>query len=280
MERAIQWLTRHIIAARYATQSPVVKESSMRRVIFAIAVLVFCLGMTTAAFAASKTFVNGIDASYPPFAYVDKTGKPAGFDVDSMDWIAKKMSFTVTHKPMDWDNIIPSLLAKKIDMVASGMSISPERQEKVAFSNPYYTVQKYLVVGDKSTLTKEQILSGGKKLGVQRGTNEAEWLAKSRDANKWNYELRYYDSAPMAVEDLVNGRIDAAGIDSAPAEDAIHKAKKPVKIVGEFAEKDNFGVAVRKEDKELLQKINTGYELLQKDPYWEVLKAKHLSGTK
>lgn len=252
----------------------------MRKVIFAIVVLVFCLGMTTAAFAASNAFVNGIDASYPPFAYVDKTGKPAGFDVDSMDWIAKKMGFTVTHKPMDWDNIIPSLLAKKIDMVASGMSISPERQEKVAFSKPYYTVYKYLVVGDKSSLTKEQILSGGKKLGVQRGTNEAEWLVKNRDANKWNYELRYYDSAPMAVEDLVNGRIDAAGIDSPPAEDAINKAKKPIKIIGEFAEKDDFGVAIRKEDKELLQKINTGYELLQKDPYWETLKAKHLSGTK
>lgn len=53
------------------------------------------------AFAAKKAYVNGIDPDYPPFAYVDeKTGQPAGFDVDSMNWIAKTMGFEVVHKPM------------------------------------------------------------------------------------------------------------------------------------------------------------------------------------
>ena len=65
------------------------------------------------AFAAKKAYVNGIDPDYPPFAYVDeKTGQPAGFDVDSMNWIAKTMGFEVVHKPMAWDGIIPALLAK------------------------------------------------------------------------------------------------------------------------------------------------------------------------
>ncbi len=84
----------------------------------------------------------------------------------------------------------------------------------------------------------------------------------------------------MAVEDLVNGRIDAAGVDSAPAEDAIHKAKKPVKIIGEFAPPDNFGVAMRNDDAELHKLVNEGYKLLQKDPYWEELKAKYLAPKK
>ena len=230
--------------------------------------------------ALAAIYVNGIDANYPPFAYVDKSGKPAGFDVEAMDWIAKTMGFTISHKPMDWNGIIPDLLARKIDMVCSGMSISPERAARVTFSEPYFTIRKVLVVGEKSALTPDDILKGKKRLGVQRGTNEAEWLAKNRDPKKWNYELRYYDSAPMAVEDRVNGRIDAAGVDSAPAEDAIHKAKKPVKIVGEFAEQDNFGVAVRKEDKELLEAVNKGYELLKKDPFWETLKAKYINPEK
>ena len=234
--------------------------------------------LATGAAAAGKSYVNGIDANYPPFAYVDKAGNPAGFDVDSMNWIAKKMGFTISHKPMDWNGIIPDLLAKKIDMVCSGMSISPERAARVTFSEPYFTIQKVLVVQDKSSLTRDAVLTGKKKLGTQRGTNEAEWLAQNRDKNKWNYELRYYDSAPMAVEDLVNGRIDAAGIDSAPAQDAINKAKKPVKIIGEFAPTDNFGVAMRKEDSELQKLVNEGYKLLQKDPYWLELQAKYLSG--
>ncbi len=224
---------------------------------------------------AAEKYVNGIDANYPPFAYVDKDGKPAGFDVDSMNWIAKKMGFEVTHTPVDWDGIIPSLLAKKIDMICSGMSISAERKEKVAFSNPYYKIGKWLLVRNNAPLTKEQILTGKKKLGVQRGTNEAQWLEENAPKNNWNFELRQYDSPPLAVEDLVNGRIDAAAIDSPPATDAMKKAKKPVHSVGEFTDPDDYGVAVRKEDTALLKKINDGYQLLKKDPYWEELKAKY-----
>ena len=73
--------------------------------------LLLSIPLAAPAMAAGKHLINGIDANYPPFAYVDETGKPAGFDVDSMNWIAKKMGFTVEHKPMDWDGIIPALLA-------------------------------------------------------------------------------------------------------------------------------------------------------------------------
>jgi len=230
--------------------------------------------------ASAASYVNGIDANYPPFAYVDKSGKPAGFDVESMDWIAKTMGFEVSHKPMDWNGIIPDLLAKKIDMVCSGMSISPERAARVTFSEPYYTIRKVLVVTEKSKLTTDDVLKGKKRLGVQRGTNEAEWLAQKKEENGWNYTLGYYDSAPMAVEDLLNGRIDAAGMDSAPANDIIHRAKKPVKIIGDFAPEDNFGVAMRNEDAELHKIINEGYKKLKADPFWEELQKKHLNSGK
>ena len=45
--------------------------------------------------ASAKVYINGIDANFPPFAYVDKDGVPDGFDVKSVDWIAKEMGFTV-----------------------------------------------------------------------------------------------------------------------------------------------------------------------------------------
>ena len=100
---------------------------------------VLCMAVS----AQAKTFINGIDANYPPFAYVGEDGKPAGFDVESMDWIAKTMGFEVKHQPMDWDGIIPALMNKKIDMVCSGMSITPERAAVVNFSDPYFTIQKF-----------------------------------------------------------------------------------------------------------------------------------------
>ena len=248
----------------------------MRFSTFLALALAFTL-MAGNALAADKHYVNGIDANYPPFAFLDKSGTPTGFDVDSMNWIAKKMGFTVEHKPMDWDGIIPSLLAKKIDMVCSGMSISPERLERVSFSAPYWSIRKYLLVQKDSTLSKDDLLTGKKNLGVQAGTNEAEKLKQLIDEQGYNYTLKFYESPPLAIEDLLNGRIDGAAIDSAPADEAMNKGKKPIKVIGEFADPDDFGVAIRKEDNELRELVNKGYELLKADPYWEELKDKYIN---
>ena len=242
--------------------------------VFGACLLAFSLAVP--AVAAEKTLINGIDANYPPFAYVDEKGNPAGFDVDSMNWIAKKMGFTVKHQPMDWDGIIPALLAKKIDMVCSGMSVSPERKARVTFSEPYWQIRKVYLTKKDSALTPSDIENGKKNLGVQRGTNEAEMLQKAVKEKGQNYTLRFYDSAPMGVEDLLNGRIDAFALDSAPAEDAISKGKA-VKVVGNFGDVDDFAVATRNDDAELRKQVNEGYKLLMADPYWKELQAKHLS---
>ncbi len=223
----------------------------------------------------AKTYVNGIDANYPPHAYVDKTGQPSGLDVEAMNWIAKKMGFEIKHQPMDWDGIVPALLAKKIDMVCSGMSITEERLKSVNFSDPYWSVRKVFVVKKGNNLTVEQIMTGKMRVGVQRGTNEHDILQKALESQKANFTLRFQDSGPMAIEDLLNGRSDAVGMDSAPASDAIAKGK-PLQIVGDFAPADEFGVAVRKEDNELRQKINEGFKLLKADPYWNTLQSKYV----
>ena len=60
--------------------------------------------------ASAKTYVNGIDANYPPFSFVGEDGNPTGFDIEAMNWIAAKMGFEVKHQPMDWDGIIPASL--------------------------------------------------------------------------------------------------------------------------------------------------------------------------
>ena len=237
--------------------------------------VVLALFMISSVNVFAKEFINGIDANFPPFAYVDKAGKPGGFDIDSVDWIAKKMGFTVKHQPLDWDGIIPNLVAKKIDFIASGMSITPERQKVVNFSIPYWTIKQVFVTKKDSKLTLDQVLKGKKRLGVQRGTSEAEWLKDTAAKKGWDFELVYYDSAPLAVEDVVNGRIAAAAMDDAPAMDAA--GKKPVKILGTFGmHEEEFGYAIRKQDTELLNTINKGLKMLMADPYWNELIKKYL----
>lgn len=242
---------------------------------FSALVVAFMLA-AMAPFAQAKTYVNGIDANYPPFSYIDEKGNPTGFDIESMNWIAKKMGFEVVHTPINWDGIIPALQAKKIDMICSGMSISEERKQAVNFSEPYYSIKKYIAVRQDSNLTADDVFKGKYTLGVQRGTNEHDLLQSRIDKENLDISLRLYDSPPMSVEDLLNGRIDAIAIDSAPAEDAI-KNGKAIKVVGTYAPGDDFGVAINKENTELLNIINQGYELLKKDPYWQELHTKYLS---
>lgn len=223
--------------------------------------------------AVAKTLINGIDANFPPFAYVDKSGKPSGFDVDAVDWIAKKMGFEVTHQPVAWEGIIPNLVAKKIDFICSGMTITAERAKVVNFTSPYWEHRNQFVAKKDSSITEDQILKGGITLGVQQGTSELKWLQKTMKEKGWNFKFRLYDSAPMSVEDVLNGRIEAAAMNDAPAKDAMEK--KPVKIVAAFGDVDSYGCATRKADTDIHKNLNEGYKLLRKDPYWQELLQKY-----
>ncbi len=241
--------------------------------LFAVFVLVL-VGFATPSLA-KQTYVNGIDANYPPFGYMDEKGQPAGFDVESMNWIANRMGFNVEHKPIAWDGIIPALLARQIDMICSGMSITDKRRQMVDFSNPYWTVSRVFIVANKSQITPEEILSTPITLGVQRGTSEAEAIQAEAKEKGYPMKLRFYESAPLIVEELLNGRIDAGLMDALPAEDSINKGKA-VKTIGTHGSPDGFGVALRKGDRELRDLINEGYKLLMADPHWEELKEKYL----
>ena len=249
-----------------------------RRGIWGWILVLAALGVlsVTPAIAAEKVYINGIDANFPPFAFVDKSGNPDGFDVKALDWIAKEQGFKVKHQPMDWDGIIPSLKAKKIDIVASGMSITDERRKEVAFSTSYWKIKQVLVAKKDSKLTADKAMADGNKIGVQRGTTEAKWIEENliKKGGK-KFELVQYDSAPLAIEDVINGRIAAAAMDDAPALDAAKK--KPVKILGGFGMKDeDFGYAIRKEDTEFLKKVNEGLKKLMKSPYWAELKKTYI----
>ncbi|MBU0945093.1 MAG: ABC transporter substrate-binding protein [Proteobacteria bacterium] len=240
-------------------------------------VVVLVLSLTGSAFA--RTVVNGIDANYPPFAYVDKNGTPAGFDVDAMNWIAKEMGFEVVHKPMEWSTIVQAVAAKKIDTVMSGMTITEERKKQVNFSMVYWTVENVFVVKNDSDLTPEAIFASKGRVGYQAGTSDGKWLKEANEKEAWGLELRQYDSAPQIIAEILNGRILAGGMNMSPAQDAIAKGKN-VKIAGIFGEREDFAVAIRYDDKELEKTINEGLKKLMADPYWEELQATYIDEKK
>jgi polar amino acid transport system substrate-binding protein len=239
-------------------------------------VIFFMLSGLPGLAASKKSYINGIDADYPPHAYVDEKGNPAGFDVEALDWIAEEMGFEVTHQPTAWDGIVSSLLAKKIDMVFSGMSITEERKEKVNFSIPYWSIDQAICVPVDSDLNAIVAFMGDYLIGTQRGCTAAMWIEDYliQPGLFPKDQLKLYDGFSLAVQDLLNKRIDAAMMDDVMVEDAIRKGMA-IKIVGTIKTGEEYGVAIRKEDSELLELINEGIHRIMQSPKWEELKAKY-----
>ena len=226
-----------------------------------------------------KSYINGIDANFPPFAFIDSTGKATGFDVEAMNWIADKMGFEVTHQAMPWDGIVASLKGKKIDMISSGLSVTEERAKQIAFSKPYWTIKQVVIASKDSTLTSEEALKGGLKIGVQTGTSDAKAMADLNNKDGRKYELVEYASSALAAQDVANGRIDAAVMNDAPAGDAVQKLGT-VKIIGSAGIPDEvFAIGINKDDKELLDIVNQGLDMIMKDEaVWNGLIKKYNPG--
>jgi polar amino acid transport system substrate-binding protein len=259
---------------RDGRRSRLMKRKRMWGMVLVQAALLLLLAQSVTG--AEKVYINGIDANFPPFTYVDQSGNPDGFDVKALDWIANEMGFHVTHRPVDWDGIVTSLKSKKIDIVASGMGITDERKKQVSFTMAYWKIKYVLVAKKDAKITAENALAEGNKIAVQRGTTESKWIEENliKKAVK-RFELVHYDSAAIAVEEVIDGRITAAAMEDAPALDAV--SKRPVKIIGGFGMGDReYGYAVRKEDTEFLKKLNEGLKKLMKSPYWHELKKAYI----
>lgn len=225
--------------------------------------------------AQAKTYIVGIDGEYPPYSFIDPNGTATGFDVESMRWIAAKEGFNVIFQPTAWDGIIPSLQAGKLDIIYSGMTITNERKEKVSFSIPYLKINQSVAVHNEGNVTMDDVMAGRLVVGAQKGTTGAFWVEDNLiETGKMPAEnLKVYDTFPLVATELAFKRIDAAIYDRPSLMDAI--AGKPLVVIGEIDTGEEYGVALRKDDTELLATINSGLTALMQDPYWEELKVKY-----
>ncbi len=241
------------------------------------------MALTVGALGAPR-YVDGIDAAFPPFSFIDDNGVPAGFDVDVVRWIADEMGFEVEIVPVDWDAIIPTLLVGNIDFIASGMTITQARKERVSFTEPYWQVDLAVVVRQETQSDGEQqaefnvftAVQPGRRIGVQRGTTSQDWLEDEVLAAGIGINIVLYDNFLLALEDLLIGRIDAAVMDEPTALSSI--ADRPLTVVGTIATGEIYGYAVRQGDTELLNTLNEGLSRIQSDPMWDQLVAKWLVG--
>ena len=208
----------------------------------------------------ARTVTVGTSADFPPFEYIEN-GQFVGFDMDLMREIAKIAGFELKFVDMSFDSLIPALRAGQIDVAAAAMTITEERKKVVDFSMPYWFADQSIIVKADSDFTIT-VLFGKYRIGVQTGTTGDLWCTENLVEKGLLPErnLKRYDTFILALSDLLNGNIDAIVLDSPVANR--FAATKPVKVVGIIVTGEQYGIAVRKGNKELLDKINQALKTL------------------
>ncbi len=229
----------------------------------------------TTAEAADKTeggvLVFGTNAEFPPFEYVGDDGEPDGFDVALIKAVGEKLGREVQVENMEFDSLVSSI-GNRIDGAIAGMTVTDERKEQVDFSNPYYEAVQYVIVTADSDIATADDLKN-KTIGCQLGTTGM-FLAEDIDGAS----AQTYNRAIDAVNDLVNGRVDAVIIDKNPAEVFNTKFEGKVKIMdgADFGFKtEEYAIALPK-GSELVDQINQALDDLKADGTFDALVAQYI----
>ncbi|MFB9134439.1 ABC transporter substrate-binding protein [Vibrio olivae] len=226
-----------------------------------------------------KTVRFGIEGAYPPFSWTEADGSLKGFDVDMANALCEQMEVTCKIVPQDWDGIIPSLLARKYDAIIAAMSITEERKKKVDFTNKYALIPNKFIAKKGAGLDFNNL--DGVKIGVQRATTHDKYLT---DNYGDKVDIVRYGSFDDAYLDLANGRIEAVlGDASALEEGVLNKdGGKDYEFVGPSLTDpkwfgDGFGIAVRKQDKDLTAKLNDAIAALRQNGEYQKIQAKYFN---
>jgi polar amino acid transport system substrate-binding protein len=251
---------------------------NLRRIALAISAAALALSLGAAG-AEDKVLKIGTEGAYPPFNNLTSDGKLVGFDVDIAQALCDEMKVKCEFVTQDWDGIIPALQAGKFDAIIASMSITPERAEKVDFTNKYYNTPSALAVPKDSTLkgvTKEDL--AGKSIGVATSTTHFNYAEKTYTDST----VKGYPSSPEEQLDLANGRLDAIEDDIVVLSQWLDTPDgacckllgtpnpQPVDIFGPGA-----GIAVRKGETDLVNKLNAAIDAIRANGKYKEINDKY-----
>ncbi len=205
----------------------------------------------------------GVSATYPPFESMDANNQIVGFDIDLAHALCKQMQAECTFTNHAFDSLIPALKFKKYDAVISGMDITPERSKQVAFTDPYYA-NSALVIAKKDAFHSFDDLKG-KRIGMENGTTHQKYLQDKHPEVK----TVAYDSYQNAIIDLKNGRIDGVFGDTAVVNEWLKTNPQLGAATPKVTDPQYFGtglgIAVRPDNKALLEKLNAALKAIKAD---------------
>jgi ABC-type amino acid transport substrate-binding protein len=200
----------------------------------------------------------GTDTPYPPF----EIGKPpdiTGYDIEVVNAIAENLGLTAEFQDTSFDTIFRDVAQGKFDMAAAASTITPEREQTVDFSDPYYAADQALVVLPGSDIATVEDLAG-KTVGAQDATTGEEFGNDKTEAA----EVRGFPEGPDAISALKNGQVDATIIDQPVAQDAVDK-EGGVEIATLIPTGELYGFAVAQGNAALLDAVNGALQEMKDD---------------
>ena len=202
----------------------------------------------------------GMDV-FVPWAMKDKKGELIGFEIDVARQLAQDMGVKIEFVPTKWSGIIPALLAGKFDVIIGGMSVTPQRNMKINFTNPYYySSQGVLANSEKcKDFTLDDFNNPEVTLAARLGSTSALAAKKKFPLAR----LRLFDDEPAAVQEVRNGRVHAM-VASQPL--PAHMAADNPKLLVSYNEqmmKEPIAFGVRKGDFDTINFFNNWIEMVK-----------------
>lgn len=253
------------------------KFASLKQAVLISAFALTALVAPIRTFAQETTLRIATEGSFPPWNYVDESGKLVGWDIDISNALCDEMKVKCTIIAQEWDGIIPGLNAKKYDMIVAQMSITEARKKQVAFTRKYKNLAAQFVA-KKGTITDTSPEGlAGKRIGVQRGSIQDSFATKQFP----NSEIVRYDKVTDVEMDLLAGRVDLMLEDrvSALLGFFTHDGSDKYELIGQEYSGgllgEGSGIAVRKEDTALLEKVNAAIDAIIKNGTYDKITAKY-----
>ena len=222
---------------------------------------------------ATRTFVMGVDAEYPPFSYLGEDGQYTGFDVEVCKAVCDLLGWDLQVFGVNWDQKLVQLDAKECDCVWSGMTILDSMKEAgYVISAPYYDNTQVIMVKEGSDIKSSADLAG-KVVAVQLGTSGEALLADGGDLADLAAtfaDLTTCDSFLKCFTELGGGAVDAVIVDK-PVAVSYAESNKGFTVLDEGLGAEQYGIAFRAGDEELCATVEDAVaQLVANGTYAEI----------
>ena len=196
------------------------------------------------------------EATFPPYEFL-RGQEIVGIDVEICRAVAEKLGRSFKAETVDFDSVIPAVISGKADLAAAGITVTEDRKKNVDFSIPYVTTGIVVIYKKSNPFTSVGQLKG-KKIGVQAGTTSETFCLE-----KLGQEPERSKSPAEAVAGLKSGRCDFVIADIDPAKNCV-KGEADLAL-SDFVSSEDYAVAIRKGQPELLKAINETIAELKAD---------------